>query len=92
MTGLPGWMRFGYAPGWWGGRGGPGPCAYYWLTGQWPVPPAGPWTAPPSTPWWGWAGFQTPEEEIAALRAQAEQIKAQLDAIASRIAELEKQE
>ena len=28
MTGLPGWMRFGWSPGW-GWRGGLGPCAWY---------------------------------------------------------------
>jgi len=35
LTGLPGWMRFGFSPG---RGGGPGPCAQYLMTGQWPTP------------------------------------------------------
>ena len=39
MTGLPGWMRFGYSPGWVGrSASGLGPCAEYMMTGQWPTP------------------------------------------------------
>ncbi len=38
-TGLPGWMRFGYSPGWVGrSPTGLGPCAEYLTTGQWPTP------------------------------------------------------
>ncbi len=38
-TGLPGWMRFGFSPGWIGrSPNGLGPCATYLLTGQWPAP------------------------------------------------------
>jgi hypothetical protein len=33
-TGLPGWMRFGYSPGW----GGLPPGAQFLMTGQWPTP------------------------------------------------------
>lgn len=41
MTGLPGWMRFGFSPGWIGrSRTGLGPCASYIMTGQWPTPQA----------------------------------------------------
>ena len=36
LTGLPGWMRFGYSPGW----GGMPPGATYLTTGQWPTPQA----------------------------------------------------
>jgi len=40
-TGLPGWMRFGYSPGWVGrSPTGLGPCASYFMTGQWPTPQA----------------------------------------------------
>lgn len=41
QTGLPGWMRFGYSPGW-AGRSptGLGPGANYLMTGQWPTPQA----------------------------------------------------
>ena len=41
MTGLPGWMRFGFSPGWVGrSPTGLGPCASYMMTGQWPTPQA----------------------------------------------------
>ena len=41
QTGLPGWMRFGFSPGW-AGRSptGLGPGASYLMTGQWPTPQA----------------------------------------------------
>ncbi len=73
-TGVPGWRRFGYSPGW-ASRGGPGmgPCAYYAMTGRWPVPPTTP-----------------PETELADLKTQAQWLKSQLDTISQRIAELEK--
>jgi hypothetical protein len=39
LTGLPGWMRFGYSPGWQGRSGsGLGPCAQYLMQGMWPTP------------------------------------------------------
>ena len=41
LTGLPGWMRFGYSPGWVGqSPTGMGPGASYMMTGQWPTPQA----------------------------------------------------
>ena len=41
LTGLPGWMRFGYSPGWVGqSPTGLGPGASYLMTGQWPTPQA----------------------------------------------------
>jgi hypothetical protein len=60
-TGLPGWVRSGYAPAW----GGP-PVGF------------GPYGAAP-----------TREQETEYLRTQAEWLKEQLDAITSRIEELE---
>ena len=39
LTGLPGWMRFGYSPGWIGrSPSGLGPCAQYLMSGRWPTP------------------------------------------------------
>lgn len=39
LTGLPGWMRFGFSPGWIGRSStGLGPAASYLITGQWPTP------------------------------------------------------
>jgi hypothetical protein len=41
LTGLPGWMRFGFSPGWVGrSPTGMGPGATYLMTGQWPTPQA----------------------------------------------------
>jgi hypothetical protein len=41
LTGLPGWMRFGFSPGWSGkSPTGLGPGANYLMTGQWPTPQA----------------------------------------------------
>lgn len=41
LTGLPGWMRFGFSPGWVGrSPTGLGPTASYLMTGQWPTPQA----------------------------------------------------
>lgn len=39
MTGLPGWMRLGFSPGWIGRSPmGLGPAAQYLLHGTWPTP------------------------------------------------------
>ena len=39
LTGLPGWMRFGYSPGWVGrSPTGMPPGAQYLMTGRWPNP------------------------------------------------------
>lgn len=92
-TGLPGWMRFGFSPGWLGySPTGLGPCAQYLMTGQWPTPQmAVAWRA------WPWAygapvpGVMPREQELQMLRAHAQALKAQLDQISARIEELEKE-
>ncbi|HDH09762.1 MAG TPA: hypothetical protein ENF84_02360 [Chloroflexi bacterium] len=101
-TGLPGWMRFGFSPGWLGrSPTGLGPCAEYLLTGRWPTPQmAAAWGAGAGYPgaWPTAPGFfgapapgtMTPEQELSMLRSQAEALKGQLDQIAKRIEELEK--
>jgi hypothetical protein len=39
LTGLPGWMRFGFSPGWIGRSAtGLGPAAQYLMHGTWPTP------------------------------------------------------
>jgi hypothetical protein len=39
LTGLPGWMRFGFSPGWIGrSPTGLGPAAQYLTYGTWPTP------------------------------------------------------
>lgn len=38
LTGLPGWVRFGYSPGWLGrSPSGLGPAAHYFHYGEWPT-------------------------------------------------------
>jgi hypothetical protein len=97
--GAPGYANVmpgrGFGMGWGRGRGGGrGRRNWYYATGQpgwarfgyapaWGVPPAaayGPYAAPP-----------TPEQETEFLKAQAEGLKEQLDAISQRIAELERE-
>jgi hypothetical protein len=81
-TGMPGWMRFGYSPGW----GGIPP-------GQAPYPGHGPDMAydnpeyqPPPGPW------MTKEQELGFLKNQAEFLKKQLEQIDTRIQKLEQEE
>jgi len=65
-TGLPGWMRFGFSPGWVGrSPTGLGPCASYLMTGTWPTPQAQTyWQAAQSGqapyPYYGGAWAMTP--------------------------------
>jgi hypothetical protein len=102
-TGLPGWMRFGYSPGW----GGMPPCAAYLMTGQWPAPQADAYwqerqSAQPGYPGFrpgmahGYPGFQpypgtpmTPEQELELLKNQAQFLNQQIEQIAARIKVLE---
>ncbi len=108
-TGLPGWMRFGFSPGWWGVTpNGMPPGATYLLTGSWPTPQANAYwqaiqsgQAPlPTAGWFGppWAGFPfgagvwTKDQQLQALKNQAELIKNQLEAIQQQIEALEKEE
>lgn len=54
LTGLPGWMRFGFSPGWLGrSPTGLPPCATMLLYGAWPYAfwGAGRWALPYA--WWG---------------------------------------
>jgi len=79
LTGQPGWMRFGYSPGW----GGVPPCAQY-LSQTDQLPRFTSWMqqqAPTGVPT-ATAGV-TKEQEIQALEAQ-------LDGIKKRLGELKK--
>ena len=101
-TGMPGWMRFGYSPGW----GGMPPGAAYMMTGQWPTPQAEDyWQAmqseQPIYPGWGYSspGYQPPrgpmvsqEQELEFLKNQAEFLKQQMEHIDKRIKKLEQEE
>lgn len=102
-TGRPGWMRFGFSPGWVGrSPRGLGPCATFFLTGQWPTPQApaywqamqggqGPFPAWEAMPFMGPAPSVPKEQELQMLKSQAQWIKQQLEQINQRIAELEKE-
>lgn len=84
-TGLPGWMRFGYSPGW----GGLGPCAQYLMTGQWPTPQmAAAWQTMQA----GGPGPFAPTAQLQMLKAQAQMLEAQLEQIRQAIAQLESQQ
>ena len=99
LTGLPGWMRFGYSPGW----DGMPPGANYLMTGQWPTPQAQAYwesmqSGNVSYPSYraGMASFTGPmmtrEQELSMLKNQAQFLKQQLEQIDARVRELEKSE
>ncbi|MGB9619416.1 MAG: DUF5320 domain-containing protein, partial [Armatimonadota bacterium] len=88
LTGLPGFVRFGYSPGWVGrSPSGLGPCAQYLLTGQWPSAQG----QFPAAQWWGgvgaWPGAD-PNARLEFLKNQAQLIEQQLEAIKTQIAGL----
>jgi len=88
-TGLPGWMRFGYSPGW----GGLGPCAQYLLTGQWPTPQmAAAWQAMQSGQPVQPAVGMAPDVRLNLLRQQAQMLQQQLEQLRSQIAALESEQ
>ena len=101
LTGLPGWMRFGFSPGWVGrSPTGLGPAASYLMSGTWPTPQAQSyWQAfqSGSAPYPAWGGFgvpqapASPEQELDFLKNQAEALKSQLQEIEQRMQELEKE-
>lgn len=91
-TGMPGWMRFGFSPGWVGrSPTGLGPCATYLMTGNWPTPwgfnaPGAPMTGQNQP-----QPFYPPasrEQEIEMLEEQSDALSAQLEEIRKRIDEL----
>lgn len=102
-TGLPGWMRFGFSPGWVGrSPTGLGPGAAYLMTGQWPTPQAQAFYQAMQSgqvPYAGYSPFgmgvgapgqMTPAQEVEMLKSQAEALSNQLEQIRARIGELEK--
>ena len=87
-TGLPGWMRFGFSPGWVGrSPTGLGPCATYLMTGAWGTPGAAGYPGVPFAP-----GAMGREEELDLLKQQSEWLSAQIEAISKRVQELEEDE
>ena len=104
MTGLPGWMRLGFSPGWVGvSPTGLGPTAQYLTTGTWPTPQMQAyWQSfqagqvpyygnPAATPWAMPMGYPqvNPAQELNYLKQQQEILEDQLEGIKGRIKELE---
>lgn len=96
-TGLPGWMRFGFSPGWWGrSPTGLGPCATYLMTGAWGTPQAQAYwdavasgAAPAAWPGFVPTGAVAPEDELGFLKQHAEMLTRQIDMVNKRISELQ---
>ena len=102
-TGLPGWMRFGFSPGWLGASPtGLGPGATFLMTGRWPTPQAQsfwqtmqPGAAPfyppmeSGLPPQGQNAQPTKEQEVEFLRTQADKLRGELERIKERLAQLE---
>jgi hypothetical protein len=94
LTGLPGWMRFGYSPGWIGRSptGLPPAAQYLTQTGQ--MPQFGSWIqqqAPAVAPVAPMGMPAMPkEQEITMLESQAKMLGDQLEQIKKRLKELSK--
>ncbi|MGB9757774.1 MAG: DUF5320 domain-containing protein [Candidatus Bipolaricaulaceae bacterium] len=80
LTGLPGWLRFGFSPGW----GIIPPGAAYFLGRGWCPAPWAAWGPRPAYPW-------TEEAEIQRLSAWAEALEEELRAIKERLDALTKE-
>ncbi len=86
LTGLPGFMRFGYSPGWVGrSPSGLGPCAQFLMSGQWPLPQAATAQGAPAGAWPG----MNPQARLESLKNQATVLEQQLEASKAQIAGLE---
>ena len=100
LTGLPGWLRFGYSLGWMGRSPTGLPPTAQWLTQRGllpqylqslgaaaPIAPpaAGPTTPTPTAPY---APTFTKDQEKQMLEQQVKALEAQLDAIKKRLEEL----
>jgi len=104
LTGLPGWIRFGYSPGWLGRSPTGLPPTAQWLmqsgllpqfmqylqtTAPTAVPPTTPTTAP--TPLQApFAPQLTKEQEKQMLEQQVKMLESQLEALRKRLEEISK--
>ncbi len=86
LTGLPGWIRFGYSPGWVGRTPG-GLPPIFWLGRPGYVPPATPPVTTPPAPYL--TGTLPRETELQMLKQQRDYLKSLLENIENRIRELE---
>ncbi len=86
-TGMPGWMRLGYSPGWVGRTSsGLPPTAQYLMTGTWqtPQPQAQGQGIPTGMP------VIPAERELPIMESHAAMLEQQLEQIKKRIEELKK--
>ena len=88
-TGMPGWMRLGYSPGWVGqSPGGLPPTVQYMRTGMWQTP------QPQTTVAGMQAGMPAPaapgQQEVSILESQAAMLEGQLEQIRKKIEELKR--
>ena len=85
-TGLPGWMRLGYSPGWIGRSPGGLPPTVHLRTRMWQTP----------LPQTQWQGMQTGvpampgQQELVMLESRALMLRQQLEQIRKRLKELKK--
>ena len=94
-TGLPGWMRFGYSPGW----GAMPPGAQFLTSGSWPSAQANAFwqnyqqsgNFVPFGPGAFFNAGTSSQIELNYLKQQAESLKSQLSAIEKRIEDLGKE-
>ena len=87
LTGLPGWMRFGYSPGW-VGRSPGGLPPIFWLGQPGYAPPVTPPVTPPPTAA-PYPATLPKDAEIRMLKQQRDYLKSLLENIENRIKELE---
>ncbi|MCK5108761.1 MAG: DUF5320 domain-containing protein [Methanosarcinales archaeon] len=86
-TGMPGWMRLGYSPGWVGqSPGGLPPTVQYMRTGMWQTP------QPQTTVAEMQAGMPAmpAQQEVSILESQAAMLEGQLEQIRKKIEELKR--
>ncbi|MGB3458592.1 MAG: DUF5320 domain-containing protein [Halobacteriota archaeon] len=89
LTGLPGWMRFGYSPGWVGRSptGMPPGAQYLAQTGQ--MPQFSSWIQQQAPTPMGMPAMPK-EQEVSMLESQAKMLGDQLEQIKKRLEELRK--
>jgi len=98
LTGLPGWMRFGFSPGWLGWNPWGLPPMALWMMGGYQYAPQAqaqpsqqtpPPQQMPQMPWMPQFPQMTPEDEKRFIKEQIKFLEEQLKALKDRLKELE---
>jgi len=87
LTGLPGWIRFGFSPGW---QGIPPTAQYFMQSGQLQLPQFMGY-APTSMPNMMPSTTMTKEQEVAILEQQVRILEQQIKAVEERIRQLKEE-